>query len=129
MRKIELCDEDAPDALYDEDLGFYRVVSEGRDDISVICNYPREMVWTINNTDDIKMLNACGYELEGEARVGDCVLAVKSHNKLHIVKPCETVSTLAKLYGITEAELIKQNELKTNKLFIGQTLVIKKHPN
>jgi spore germination protein len=44
---------------------------------------------------------------------------------IHVVKPGETIYTIAKLYGVTAEKLIQDNELKIySNLVIGQTIVI-----
>ena len=52
---------------------------------------------------------------------------IKVNNYLtHIVKPLQTISSVANAYGVGEADIIKWNELKHTKLFIGQHLKIYK---
>lgn len=43
----------------------------------------------------------------------------------HIVKPIETLTTIAKNYNQTVEEIMKYNNLSDNNLFIGQRLKIK----
>lgn len=50
---------------------------------------------------------------------------IKINNfKTHCVKPMETLAIIAKLYNIDVNKIIHDNNLKSNKLFIGQTLKI-----
>jgi len=44
----------------------------------------------------------------------------------HIVKPMETLDRIAEEYNTTIVKLQKDNELKTKRLFIGQTIKIYK---
>ena len=44
----------------------------------------------------------------------------------HVVKPAETLKNIAEKHNISEEEIIKKNNLKTRKLFIGQILKIDK---
>lgn len=45
--------------------------------------------------------------------------------ELHVVKPGETVFSIAELYGVTEASIVYNNELPANQpLAVGQVLVI-----
>ena len=53
---------------------------------------------------------------------GDFVVIKKVNNRTHIVKPLETLSQIAKIYNVKEEDIAKNNDLKTNKLFIGQKL-------
>ena len=43
----------------------------------------------------------------------------------HIVKPTETLSEIANIYGLMEDTIKQQNHLCSEKLFIGQILKIK----
>lgn len=45
---------------------------------------------------------------------------------LHHVKPTETIKKIATLYGVDDLKLMRDNQLKENKLFIGQILKIYK---
>ena len=49
-------------------------------------------------------------------------VVVIKHFKTHIVKPNETVELIAKLYNISQENLIKRNGI--SKLFVGQLLYI-----
>jgi len=44
----------------------------------------------------------------------------------HIVKPIETLENVAKTYNISPEKIIKDNDLKIHKLYIGQVLKIYK---
>ena len=44
----------------------------------------------------------------------------------HIVKPMDTLDSVATQNGITVDDIIKNNNLNTNKLYIGQSLKIYK---
>lgn len=56
---------------------------------------------------------------------GEWVKIKQNDYKIHIVKPTETINLIADLYGITSDKLLKDNELISEKLFIGQILKIK----
>jgi len=43
----------------------------------------------------------------------------------HIVKPAETIDIIAKNYGTKTEQIIEENQLMSDKLFIGQILKIK----
>lgn len=54
---------------------------------------------------------------------GEIVKICVSNKILHIVKPAESIATIAKKYNVSEDELINQNNIK-DKVFIGQRLYI-----
>ena len=53
------------------------------------------------------------------------VICIKTNNYItHVVKPTETIEDIANLYKTEKSEIIKQNNLQTSKLFIGQIIKI-----
>lgn len=42
----------------------------------------------------------------------------------HIVKPAETLSIISNKYNVTSEKLMQDNNLQTDKLFIGQSIKI-----
>ena len=52
---------------------------------------------------------------------------IKQNNYIsHLVKPTETLHEIAKKYSTTTAKIQEENNLKTDRLFIGQTIKIYK---
>lgn len=56
---------------------------------------------------------------------GEIIKVVKNTRTIHIVKPMETLDTIAQKYDIKVANLIENNNLTSKRLFVGQTLIIK----
>lgn len=95
--EIKLCDE-----------FFYRVKDDK--DLFKIFNTSEENL--IRNNLKIKTYN-------GE------VIKIKINDYLvHYVKPMQSLSEIAKIYGVDEDEIVNENNLKIKKLFIGQRLKI-----
>lgn len=44
----------------------------------------------------------------------------------YIVRPMDTLDNIAQMFGVKKENIIKENNLKSEKLFIGQKLRIKK---
>lgn len=99
--KLELCNE-----------FFYRIDNESMDLMSVF-NTSKDNVY--RNNSKIKIFRG---ELV-KIKVNDFVL--------HIVKPTETLSDIAKKYGVNLSDVLKDNHLTNEKLFIGQTIRIYKN--
>lgn len=54
-------------------------------------------------------------------------LKIKENDYIvHCVKPVETLEVIAKKYEVSCANIVEYNQLKTNKLYIGQILKIYK---
>ena len=56
--------------------------------------------------------------------VGELIEITVNDYITHIVKPMETLKNIAEKYKITVEELKKENDINTDKLFIGQILKI-----
>ena len=68
------------------------------------------------NTDSIIRNNPNIELYEGE------IVKIIRHNNTHIVKPMQTLDLIAKLHGVTTDKLVKINNLKSTRLFVGQIL-------
>jgi len=100
--KVERCDE------------FYYRISDSNLDIFNKFNADKNNV--VRNNKSIKIY-------EGEW------LKIKTNNfHTHIVKPIETLNKIAESYKTESEKIIKDNNLKSTKLFIGQILKIYKQP-
>lgn len=68
-----------------------------------------------------KLKQSSVYESE-ELKIGDYILVNNTNYKIHIVKPNETLQSIANKYNI-EADYIRKIN-KINRIFIGQQLLI-----
>ena len=57
-------------------------------------------------------------------RAGAYLSITKTHTKIHIVRPLETLQSIAQKYNLTIEDLIAKNGLKNNCVFIGQQLIL-----
>ncbi len=58
--------------------------------------------------------------------VGEWVIVKTNDYQTHIVKPAESLKDVSTKFEIDEKQIIKDNDLKNDKLFIGQILKIYK---
>lgn len=98
--KIEMCDE------------FYYRIKEKSESVEFKFNSSKENVLRNNN--------------KIEVYPGEMVYVKRNKFIIHHVKPMETLSSIAKIYNLTEEKISLDNDLKTDKLFIGQLLKILK---
>ena len=59
-----------------------------------------------------------------EWRAGAWLYIKKSDRRMHIVRPLETLRTIAQKYDIPMQHLSQINQLKNNCVFIGQQLLL-----
>jgi len=92
---------------------FYYRVEEGQNlkDICAMFNTCKENILRNNN--------------EIELYAGEWVRITKNDFFMHIVKPTETLPLIANMYNIDINKLKEDNNLNSEKLFIGQMLKIK----
>ena len=110
MKEIKLISKIEDGCIVDEDLGAYVIVENGMDDIVIINNYKyRELSLT-----GVNALNN-----KSEYRV----VEVENHQN-YVVKPLDTLASIASQHNTTEDELKALNDLSNNKVFIGQILKI-----
>lgn len=55
---------------------------------------------------------------------GEWVIIKRNEFKTHYVKPMENLEIIAKTYKMTKEKILTDNNLQTEKLFIGQMLKI-----
>lgn len=95
------------------DFEFYRVKKE--DNITSVMNkFDVTATSIIRNNPSIDF-----YE-------GEVVKILKQNDITHIVKPIETLESIAKIYNTTQDNLCNLNNLKSKRVFIGQKLVVTK---
>jgi len=104
-----------------EGHNFYAL--SGYDDgIYIIENYNQPFILRVQNQTK-EQLTALGYEIsQNEINKDDVVLLSLKNGKRHIVRPLEKLQEIANRYSVSINDIIKQNNLKTEKLYIGQIL-------
>ena len=97
----------------------YFIIKKGSEDIQVVKNYNPYIV-----SKDIKqgVIDTEGYEIV--ARNNNCSIIYKPAGIKYSVKPLDTLTSIAEKFGVVEEEILFKNNLKTNKLFVGQILVV-----
>lgn len=89
---------------------FYYRIEDNNINFFAIFNTCKENI--LRNNDGIKLYK------------GEWVKIKINNYQTHIVKPTETLEIIAEIYNVDKDKIIKDNELKSNKLFIGQNLKI-----
>jgi len=110
----------------DKELGFdYVEINSGADDIVLVKNYRPYYVYTFKNNDNLNTIRARGFEIlceDNDITPNDKIILTKPRSIRHIVSPMETLEIISDRYNIDKQEIIRANNLKSEKLFIGQIL-------
>ena len=89
--------------------------------VHVLKNYPKDVEVIVDKYDNIDDLRR-EYNIKGDIEVGD-VYIVHSSEK-YIVKPLDTMDKIVANLGVNKEYIVQKNNLKTEKLFVGQILLI-----
>lgn len=91
---------------------------------------PNNILYRVKKGEDIKAVaNKFNTTIEnvksksiGDLHEGEFVEILSSNQYTHIVKPLEDLNFIAKSYNVDVSHIIKSNNLKNKRLFIGQIL-------
>lgn len=61
---------------------------------------------------------------KGEWEVGDKILFKNQSGRQYVARPLDTLQKIANKFGVSVESIVVKNNLKTNKIFIGQKLII-----
>lgn len=59
-----------------------------------------------------------------EIEEGDVVLIAEKNRAVYVVKPLDNLSSVANKFNVTKEYIINKNKLLSERLFIGQKLII-----
>ena len=104
----------------------YIVVKDGCDDIISVKNYSPLFIKKITKENTLLDIYASGYEVLGNNNAGnDDIVVIKKINGIrYVVSPMEKLEDIAHKFGVEKNTIIEKNNLKTDKLFVGQVLFI-----
>lgn len=89
--------------------------------VHILKNYPKDIELVIDKEDNIEDVKK-EYNLKGNIEIGDAFIL--HANEKYIVKPLDTLDKIATILGVNREYIIEKNKLKTDKLFVGQILLI-----
>lgn len=102
------------------------ILYEGEDNgIYYLKNYKKDELRKITKDDTIELLSKEGYTVSKENfYINNVLLKRAVFDDIYIVKPLDTLEKISNLLNLEKEIIIKLNNLKTEKLFIGQQLKI-----
>ena len=110
MKEIEILRHEEQGSLYDEKIGHYKISKQGMDDIVVIKNAEYRSIKRVEVS-----------TMEGNKKF---VVETLTNSEKYIVKPLDNLNSIAKKFNKSGEEIKSKNNLKTEKLFIGQIINI-----
>lgn len=108
----------------DQLMGFrYFVMNGGDDDIIIVRNYkPYYIVENSTKSNIIDLYSEC-YDIFGDSS-GELLVISQPVGLRYSVKPLETLDEISNRFGVEKAKIVDGNALRTEKLFVGQVLII-----
>ena len=101
------------------------VLQEGSNDIVIIRNYNPYFIKKLINSETMLDVYAMGFEVIGNGgSENNTIIIQKSRGVKYNVKPLETLDDIAKKFGVDKQYIVETNLIKTEKLFVGQILII-----
>ena len=123
MKKLNIKQEDI--VCDDFEIDGYRGVLYGRrvDSVIFVSNYVFPEVKYIFNQKEYDEIINSGYEIiPSKSIIGEFGIIKRKVGVKYIVAPMETIEEIAEKNSVTVDSIIENNNLKSKKLFIGQTL-------
>ena len=101
-------------------------IERGSDDVSIVKNYLPLFSYIVENDDNYLDILARGFKIDGakEVNSGDTIILSKPRSIRYVVSPLETLDEIALKFGVTKINIMQNNSMKTEKLFVGQILWI-----
>ena len=101
------------------------VLKDGEDDIIVVKNYHPHYIKKMSSNETMIDIYAMGYDvIGGEESHNNCVILHRSQGIKYSVRPLERLEDIAERFGVEQDYIIETNSLRTEKLFVGQILII-----
>lgn len=108
--------------LTDDKLPKHILIPKSDSKVKVVANLNREFITTLDINNVKGNLNKIGLSCVNPT--DKLKLFVPKQNNIYVVTVLDNLNTIAKKLGIEKSRLIELNNLKTEKLFIGQILKI-----
>lgn len=99
----------------------YVYVPDSPSGVSKLGNFNKDLIVKVDNDDDIEQLKK-KYNIKHDLEIGDMFI-VNALEK-YVVRPLDTLEKIADRLGVTTNYIVNKNNLKTDKLFVGQILII-----
>ena len=101
-------------------------IERGSDDVSIVKNYLPLFSYIVENDDNYLDILARGFKIDRAKEVitGDTIILSKPRSIRYVVSPLETLDEIALKFGVSKINIMQNNSMKTEKLFVGQILWI-----
>lgn len=104
----------------------YITLEKGMDDITIVRNYLPFFEYKLSDVENIMDILARGFDVLNKENcdAGDTLILSKPKSIRYVVGPLENLEDISCRFGVSKGSIITSNNLKTDKLFVGQILWI-----
>ena len=104
------------------------VITAGNDDgVYYVKNFPKDLIYVISEGDNIDYLAKNGIVVnEHDLVINNVIIQPNTFGRSYTVEPLDNLEKISNDFNISKEEIIRINKLKTEKLFVGQRLIIDK---
>lgn len=106
----------------------YMVLMSGSDDVTIIRNYSPLIISRLSKKQTILDIMSNGFDIVAsqslDINAGDMLLLSRPRSVRYVVSPLEKLDSIAQKFGVDKVTIIESNNLKSDKLFVGQILWI-----
>lgn len=104
----------------------YITLEKGMDDITIVRNYLPFFEYKLSDGENIMDILARGFDVLNKENcdAGDTLILSKPKSIRYVVGPLENLEDISCRFGVSKGSIITSNNLKTDKLFVGQILWI-----
>ena len=101
-------------------------IERGSDDVTIVKNYLPLFSYIVENDDNYLDILARGFKIDSAKEVitGDTIILSKPRSIRYVVSPLETLDEIALKFGVSKINIMQNNSMRTEKLFVGQILWI-----
>lgn len=102
----------------------YYTIEDGDSSVIEVVNYQEKILYTVGVGETAFDIISQGYSVDADIESGDVVILSKDNRVRHIVRPLDTIDSIAAKYGVTVEDIMLSNSLNSSRLYIGQMLYV-----
>ncbi len=100
-------------------------ISGSDDGVYVITNFPKDVMYKVGSSDTVDTLAKKGFVANSDdIFLNNVIIKECNCGTTYIVSPMDTIDKICSQFGLDVAQMVKINNLKTKKLFVGQRLIV-----
>jgi len=101
------------------------LVDGANDGVFYIKNFPKDSYYILQDLECLADVKNLGFQCDNiDIYPNNVLFKKKNIGNFYVVQPLDTITSICSKLNLDENSVIVQNHLKTNKLFVGQRLLV-----